>query len=147
MLKGIDPLLSPELLASLRAMGHGDTIAIVDANFPAETNARRLVRLDGQGVVRVLDAVLSVMPLDDFGLDAACRMEVVGDPGAEMPIFAEFRASLMRREPKAGELLGVLERHAFYVAARAAFVIVATGETQLYGNILLRKGVIRQTLG
>lgn len=142
MLKSIDPILTPDLLATLRAMGHGDTIAIVDANFPAETNARRLIRLDGHGVGRVLDAVLSVMPLDDFGADAAVRMEVVGDAAAEMPIYAEFRRCLAHHEPLLHGALGSLERHAFYAAAGAAFAIVATGETQLYGNILLRKGVI-----
>ena len=143
MLKGIDPLLSPELLAALRGMGHGDTIAIVDANFPAETNARRLIRLDGHGSAPVLDAVLSVMPLDDFEPDAAQHMQVVGDAAQEMPIFAEFRRVLARHEPRMQGALGGLERHAFYAAARAAFAIVATGETQLYGNIVLRKGVIR----
>ena len=147
MLKSIDPLLSPDLLAALRAMGHGDTIAIVDANFPAAANAQRLIRLDGHGVIRVLDAVLSVLPLDDFAPDAAIRMDVVGDVTTEMPVFADFRACLARHVPQLGQALGALERHAFYAAARAAFAIVATGETQLYGNILLRKGVIRQTVG
>jgi L-fucose mutarotase len=146
MLKSIDPILSPDLLATLRAMGHGDTIAIVDANFPAESNARRLIRLDGHGAVRVLDAVLSLLPLDDFEPDAAQRMQVVGDPSAEMPIFADFRALLARHEPQLGQALAALERHAFYAAARAAFAIIATGETQLYGNILLRKGVIKPTV-
>lgn len=147
MLKSIDPLLSPDLLAALRAMGHGDTIALVDANFPAAANAQRLIRLDGHGVIRVLDAVLSVLPLDDFAPDAAIRMDVVGDATAERPVFADFRACLARHEPQPGQALGALERHAFYAAARAAFAIVATGETQLYGNILLRKGVIRPTVG
>ena len=146
MLKGLDPLLSPDLLSALSAMGHGDTIAIVDANFPAAANARRLIRLDGHGAARVLDAVLSVMPLDNFELDAAYRMQVVGDAAAEVPIFGAFRSVLLRHEPGLKAALSSLERHAFYVAARAAFAIVATGETQLYGNILLRKGVIRPTL-
>ena len=147
MLKGLDPLLSPELLSALRAMGHGDTIAIVDANFPAAALAQRLIRLDGHGCARVLDAVLSVMPLDDFGADSVQRMEVVGNPAAEMPIFGDFRAVLARREAGLKGQLGALERHAFYAAARSAFAIVATGETQLYGNVLLRKGVIRPTVG
>lgn len=146
MLKNIDPLLSPELLSALRAMGHGDNIAIVDANFPAETNARRLIRLDGHSSLRVLDALLSVMPLDDFEPDAAVRMQVVGDAAAEMPIFGAYRDALKRHDPLMKGQLGSLERHAFYAAARAAFAIIATGETQLYGNILLRKGVIRPTV-
>ena len=147
MLKGLDPLLSPELLSILRAMGHGDTIAIVDANFPAEAHARRLVRLDGQTTTRVLDAVLSVLPMDDFEAAAARRMEVVGQPQSELPIFGEFRALLKRHEPGLADVLSVLDRSAFYAAAREAFAIVATGETRLYGNILLRKGVIRPTVG
>src|SRR5689334_20895288 len=98
MLKGIDPVLSPDLLMLLRAMGHGDEITIVDANFPADALANRLVRLDGLESTRVLDAVLSVMPLDppEFAPEAAWRMQVVGDPSAEQPIFAEFREIIAR---------------------------------------------------
>lgn len=143
MLKNIDPLLTPDLLAILRAMGHGDEIAIVDANFPAASMAQRLVRLDGVAATRALDAVLSVMPLDDFAGHAAFRMEVVGDPKAEQPIYGEFRQILARHETGEAAQLGALERFAFYDRARAAYAIVATGETRLYGNILLMKGVIR----
>jgi L-fucose mutarotase len=142
MLKGIDPLLSPELLATLRAMGHGDEIALVDANFPADSMAQRLVRLDGLSVTAVLNAVLSVMPLDDFVPDAAWRMEVVGEPSAEQPVFAELRAAIARREGP-GFGLATLERFAFYERARQAYAIVATGETRLYGNVILKKGVVR----
>ncbi len=142
MLKGLNPLLSPELLATLRAMGHGDDIAIVDANFPAAAMARRLIRLDGLSATAVLDAVLSVMPLDDFVPEAAWRMEVVGDPSAEQPIYGEFREIIARHESPAMRLAG-LERFAFYERARAAYAIVATGEVRLYGNIILKKGVVR----
>ena len=142
MLKGLDPLLSPDLLMILRAMGHGDDIAIVDANFPADSMAQRLVRLDGISATAVLDAVLSVMPLDEFVDEPAFRMEVVGDPAAEQPIFAEFRSLIDRREsPKTR--LGALERFAFYERAQAAYAIVSTGEARLYGNIILKKGIIR----
>ena len=142
MLKGIDPLLSPELLATLRAMGHGDEVAIVDANFPADAMAQRLVRLDGLSATAVLNAVLSIMPLDDFVPEAAWRMEVVGDPAAEQPIFTEFRTIIARHESAAMRLAG-LERFAFYDRARSAYAIVATGEARLYGNIILKKGVVR----
>ncbi|HEV2557729.1 MAG TPA: RbsD/FucU domain-containing protein [Microvirga sp.] len=142
MLKGLDPLLTPDLLATLRAMGHGDDIAIVDGNFPADAMARRLVRLDGVSATAALDAILSVMPLDDFVPEAAWRMEVVGDPGAEQPIFDEFRAVIARRESPA-MTLGALERFSFYDRAKAAYAIVATGEARLYGNIILKKGVVR----
>jgi L-fucose mutarotase len=142
MLKGIDPLLSPDLLATLRAMGHGDEIAIVDANFPAASTARRLVRLDGVSATAALDAVLSVMPVDDFVAEAAWRMQVVDAPDAEQPIFADFRQILARHEGDSGRL-GALERFAFYQRARDAYAIVATGETQLYGNIIVKKGIVR----
>lgn len=142
MLKNIDPLLSPELLMVLRSMGHGDDIAVVDANFPAASMARRLVRLDGVTATAVTDAILSVMPLDDFVPEAAWRMEVVDNPQGEQPIFGEFRAVIARREGTDFRL-AALERFAFYERARAAYAIVATGEARLYGNIILKKGVVR----
>ncbi|MBM1170850.1 RbsD/FucU family protein [Microvirga arabica] len=142
MLKNIDPLLSPDLLMVLRSMGHGDDIAIVDANFPAAAMARRLVRLDGLAATDVTNAILSVMPLDDFVPEAAWRMEVVGDPQAEQPIFDEFRAILARHEGSNFRLAS-LERFAFYEQAKAAYAIVSTGERRLYGNIILKKGVVR----
>lgn len=142
MLKSINPLLSPELLMVLRAMGHGDDIVVADANFPASAMAKRLVRLDGVTASAATDAILSVMPLDDFVPEAAWRMEVVGDPGAEQPIFDEFRASIARHEGEKFRLAS-LERFAFYERAKAAYAIVSTGETRLYGNIILKKGVVR----
>ncbi len=141
MLKGIDPLLTPDLLRTLRAMGHGDEIAIVDANFPAESFGPTVVRLDGVPATAVLDAVLSVMPLDGFVPDAAWRMEVVGKPDAEQPIFEAFRTVLRKHEGDRGRL-AQLERFAFYARAKACFAIVSTGEGRLYGNIILKKGVI-----
>ncbi|WP_445503891.1 RbsD/FucU family protein [Microvirga sp. G4-2] len=142
MLKNLNPLLSPELLMVLRSMGHGDEIAVVDANFPAASMAQRLVRLDGLSVTAVTDAILSVMPLDDFVPEAAWRMEVVGEPQAEQPIFDEFRAIIARHEG-IGFRLAALERFAFYDRAKAAYAIVSTGEARLYGNIILKKGVVR----
>ena len=141
MLKGLDPLLSPDLLRILRAMGHGDEIAIVDGNYPADAMAKRLVRLDGVSATAALDAILSVMPLDDFVPEAAWRMEVVGDAGAEQPIFDEFRRIIAQREP--GMALAALERFAFYERAKGAYAVVATGEARLYGNVILKTGVIR----
>jgi L-fucose mutarotase len=142
MLKNIDPVLSPDLLMVLRSMGHGDDIAIVDANFPAAAMARRLVRLDGLTATDVTNAILSVMPLDDFVPEAAWRMEVVGDPQAEQPIFDEFRAIISRHEGSTFRLAS-LERFAFYEQAKAAYAVVSTGEKRLYGNIILKKGVVR----
>ena len=142
MLKHIDPLLSPDLLAVLRAMGHGDDLAIVDANYPAKSAGPPVVRLDGIASTRALDAVLSVMPLDDFVPEAAWRMEVVGNPAAEEAIFAEFRDIIVRRAG-AKFRLAALERFKFYERARSAFAIVATGERRLYGNIIIKKGIVR----
>jgi L-fucose mutarotase len=142
MLKGIDPLLHADLLHVLRAMGHGDELAIVDANFPATTMGRRVVRIDGVSATRALEAVLSVLPLDDF-VEAPCtRMEVVGDPDAVPEICEAFQAIVDRSESRHLELAR-LERFAFYARAREAFALIQTGETRLYGNLLVKKGVIR----
>ncbi|RFB78140.1 RbsD/FucU family protein [Methylovirgula sp. 4M-Z18] len=142
MLKGIDPILSPELLAVLREMGHGDEIAIVDANYPAASAGPTVVRLDGVAATEALDAILSLMPLDDFVPEAAWRMEVVGAPHQEQPIFAEFRNIIAAREGDSFELIP-LERFAFYERASDAYAIVSTSERRLYGNVILKKGVIR----
>jgi L-fucose mutarotase len=142
MLKNIDPILSPELLAALRSMGHGDEIAIVDANYPSASSGRPLIRLDGVTTTRAMDAVLSVLPLDAFVPCSAFRMQVVDDPSAEMPIFAEFRELLARHEPKLAKL-DAIERFAFYERVRQCFAVIVTGERRLYGNILLKKGIIR----
>jgi L-fucose mutarotase len=140
MLKGIDPLLGPELLAILREMGHGDEIVIADANFPAAANAVRLVRLDGIDAVRTTKAIVSVLPLDDFTPAAAFRMAVVGSDEIP-PITAEFAAALAKEGY--GRTIEPIERQAFYARARDAFAIVATGEMRLYGNLILKKGVVR----
>jgi L-fucose mutarotase len=144
MLKLLNPLLGPDLLQLLAAMGHGDEIAIVDANYPADSNAQRLVRMDGIPATDVLDAVLSVMPLDppEFGPHSAYVMDVVGAPGSDQPIFGEFQKIVTAHEDDRYQL-GRLERFAFYDRGKAAYAIVITGERRLYGNILLKKGIIR----
>jgi L-fucose mutarotase len=139
MLKGLSPLLSPDLLHALASMGHGDEIVLADANFPAATHAKRLILLPGLRAPEVLDAVLSVMPLDTFVPQAALTMQVVGDSTAVPEVVAEFNAVLQQQGCQA---TGSLERLAFYERAGQAFAVVATGETRLYGNILLKKGVV-----
>ncbi|MBX3479738.1 MAG: transporter [Caulobacter sp.] len=141
MLKGIDPLLGPDLLSILRAMGHGDEIAIVDANFPAATLASRLCRCDGIGAERLLGAILTVLPLDDFVPSAAFRMAVIGSPDDVPPVARAF-AGLLRDAGYDGPV-EALERGQFYERASRAFAVVATGERQLYGNLILTKGVVR----
>jgi L-fucose mutarotase len=142
MLKNIDPLLSPELLSTLRAMGHGDELAIVDANYPAVASGRPVIRADGLPATAVAAAVLSLMPLDEMAPCAAFHMQVVDDPGGQMPVFDEFRQLLRFYEPKMTKLEGI-ERFAFYERVKKCFAVVATGERRLYGNLILKKGVIR----
>jgi len=149
MLKGIDPLLSGDLLHLLASMGHGDDIAVVDANHPAETVSRatvsgRLVRLPGVAMERAARAVLSVLPLDTFVDDPVRRMEVVGDPW-EIP---EVQAQVQREiDAAAGRPLALvgLERFAFYAAARESFAVVQVGDPRPYGCFLFRKGIISGT--
>jgi len=143
MLKNIPPLLTPDALHALASMGHGDDVAIVDANFPATHVARkggaRLVQLAGVTSPQALAAVLRLLPLDDFVPDAAWTMQVVGDAEAVPPPVTEFATVLHQ----AGERpAATVERFAFYEQAQSAFLILQTGERRKYGNILLRKGVI-----
>ncbi len=139
MLKSIHPLLTGELLAILSDMGHGDEIAITDANFIAASVARRLVRLPGVGATEVLAAVLSVFPLDDFVDRPAAAMDA---PGERPAIYPEFESALQEAEGRA-IALEPMERFAFYDRARAAYAVIATGERRLYANIILKKGVLR----
>ena len=141
MLKSIPPILSPDLLHALRAMGHGDEIAIVDANYPAESAGPPVIRLDGLLATDVADAVLTLMPLDTFVDDQAFAMEVVGNPKKREQTHKDFDKLVKKHEPTMK--LSLLERFAFYDRVKDAFAIVQTGERRLYGNILLKKGIIR----
>jgi L-fucose mutarotase len=141
MLKGLHPLLSPDLLHALASMGHGDEIAIVDANFPAASVARRLIDASGASAADVLGAVLTLFPLDASSTPAAFTMQVVGEPDTVPETVAEFAAVFTDRGLGDSEI-GHLERHAFYARAREAFAVVRTGELRPYGNILLVKGVV-----
>ena len=141
MLKNLDPILGPDLLGTLRAMGHGDEIAIVDGNYPAESAGPEIIRAHGHTATRILEAVLSVLPLDEFVPDPAIRMQVVGNPDQLEPVMEEFQSIILRHEPDVK--LKSLERFAFYKRVNAAFAIVSTGERRLYGNIILKKGIIR----
>jgi L-fucose mutarotase len=140
MLIGIPPLLGPDLLAVLRAMGHGDEIAIVDGNYPAEQDARRLVRADGHGIIPVLDAVLAVLPVDDVVPEALFRASVRGDPKLADPVHREMEAVCAHRAP--GRKVVALSGPDLYARVKAAHAIVATSEPRLYANIVIRKGVV-----
>ena len=143
MLKGIDPLLGPDLLQILRAMGHGDEIAIVDGNYPADTDAKRLVRMDGHDASRIADAILSVMPVDELVSEAVFRPAAYGDAKRMEPVFSDFEAVLKKHEPK--QKLTALVGSDFYNRVKACYAIVASGERRLYGNLIIRKGVIHPT--
>ncbi len=143
MLKGIPPILFADFLKILMEMGHGDEIVIVDANFPAASNARRLVRCDGCSAVQVLEAVMQLFPLDTFVQSPAALMSVVPGSNYHPDIWPEFRAVIERYEPWFKDF-EMIERMAFYERARQAYAIVATGERRLYANIVLKKGIIEE---
>ena len=146
MLKTINPLLNADVLHALAAMGHGDYIVLCDANFPAESVARksslgRLLRIDGANVADVADAVLSLMPLDTFIDDAAQCMAVVGAADETPEVQREVQAVIDAHETDSFKLVPV-ERYAFYDRASSAYAIIASGERRFYGCFILTKGVI-----
>ncbi|KQV20803.1 ribose ABC transporter [Rhizobium sp. Root1203] len=140
MLKGIHPVLNPDLLRAIARMGHGDEIVIADANFPSSTMGPEMIRADGVSATDMAEAILAHMPLDTFVPETAWRMEVVGDPQAVPDVCSEFQAIVSKR---AGDFkIASLERFAFYERSRKAAYIVATTEFRLYGNLILKKGVV-----
>ncbi len=141
MLKTLSVLHTPELLHILASMGHGDEIAIVDANFPAITNAQRLVRFDGTDLPSVLEATLQLLPLDTFVDEPVARMMQVHAPDEVPEVQKICQIIIDKAEGRRVRVAGIT-REAFYERARRAFAIVATGELRLYGCILLKKGVI-----
>jgi len=141
MLKGIPNILSPELLKILMEMGHGDEIVIVDGNYPAASHAQRLIRLDGHGVPEILEAVVKFFPLDTFVQKPVTLMAKVPGSDVETPIWDIFK-SIIRKEDERAADVGFEERFAFYERAKKAYAIVASGESALYANIILKKGVI-----
>jgi L-fucose mutarotase len=142
MLKGISPVISPELIKTLMEMGHGDEIVLADGNFPAAANARRLVRSDGNSVPELLDAILKLFPLDEYVSQPVALMAVVpGDPYQPV-IWDEYRKIVSANEPNFSDFEYV-ERFAFYERAREAYAIVASSEKALYANMILKKGVVK----
>jgi len=141
MLKGIPPVISPDLMHVLMSMGHGDELVLADGNFPAATNARRLVRADGHGVPEVLAAIVRFLPLDTYVKDPAVVMAVVPGDNVKPVIWKEYARILSKAEGRR-IVLARIERHAFYARAREAFAVVATSEKALYANLILVKGVV-----
>lgn len=144
MLKGISPLLSPELLKVLCEMGHGDELVIADGNFPAESIGKNavVIRADGHGVPELLDAILQLIPLDQYVDQPAALMKVVpGDPVVPV-IWDEYRA-LLKKHGEDPDKVEMMERFAFYDRSKNAYAVIATGETAIYANVLLKKGVVK----
>lgn len=140
MLKGISPVLSPELLKVLCEMGHGDEIVLADSNFPGASLARRLVRADGLSIATLLEAILPLFPLDTYA-DSLIMMEVVAGDKADPAVEADYMQFVKRYEPRSTAPVRI-ERNAFYERARRAFAVLTTGESRIYGNLILKKGVI-----
>ena len=140
MLLGIPPLLGPDLLYTLRAMGHGDEIALVDGNYPAQEHARRLVRADGHGVLSVLEAILAVLPLDRAVPNAIFRAAENNDPSHAGEIHIAIDLTCSRLAP--GLAIKPLAGPDLYARIKAAHTIVATSEPALFANVILRKGVV-----
>ena len=144
MLKNIPKILSPELLKVLCEMGHGDRLVISDGNFPAESMGKnaKVIRMDGHGVPEILDAILQLFPLDTYVEKPVGLMEVVpGDP-VETPIWNTYFDTVQKYDVRGENAVQYIERFAFYAQAKEAYAIIATGESALYANILLQKGVV-----
>ena len=144
MLKGIPSVLSPELLKVLCEMGHSDTIVIADGNFPAETIGKDaiVIRADGHGVPKILEAILKVFPLDTYVEKPVSLMQVVPGDNVETPIWEVYRKLVSEVDDRAGNAFVEVERFEFYEKAKNAYAVIATGETAIYANIMLQKGVV-----
>lgn len=141
MLKGVNPIVSPDLVHALCAMGHGHTIAVVDANYPLDEGKAKVIRMDGVLATDILDAILSLMPVETGHEDAACQMIVDGDPDRTLPILEEFETILRHHEPTAPEVLRIAPED-FKARAAAGFAVVMSGDRRVYGNFLVKKGVV-----
>lgn len=146
MLKGIPKLLSPELLKVLCEMGHSDRLVIADGNFPAESMGKNgiVIRMDGHGAAEVLEAILKVFPLDTYVDNPVNLMELMPqDVGRiETPIWNEYARIVKENDERGDKAIGYIERFAFYEEAKNAYAIIATGESALYANVMLQKGVV-----
>ena len=138
MLKKIPKILSPELVKIMMEMGHGDEIVIADGNFPSESIGQRCVRADGHGAPELLSAILELMPLDTYA-DPVFIMEKVPGDETPVPIWDTYKEIVA---PHTKTPIGGIERFAFYERAKKAYCVVATGETAIYANIILKKGVV-----
>ena len=145
MLKGIPKILSPELLKVLCEMGHSDRLVIADGNFPSESMGKnvKVIRCDGHGVPELLEAILTVFPLDTYVETPVSLMQVMPGDNVETPIWDEYKEIVSRFDERGEKAIGQIERFAFYEEAKTAYAIIATGESALYANIMLQKGVVK----
>ena len=146
MLNGIPKILSPELLKVLCEMGHSDRIVIADGNFPSESIGKnaKVIRMDGHGVPEILDAILQLFPLDTYTDTPVSIMQVMpDDPTPTPPIWDEYTSIVSKYDKRGGIAIGQTERFEFYKQAREAYAVVATGESAVYANIMLQKGVVK----
>ena len=148
MLKNIPSILSPELLKVLAEMGHSDRICIGDGNFPGSSMAKAdgaiLLRADGHGVSELLDAILQVFPLDTYTETPAMIMEKMDcDKDLDIPIWKEYNEIIAKHDDRGEKAVGAYERFEFYEQAKKCYCILQTGETSVYANIILQKGVVK----
>ena len=145
MLKGIPNILSPEMLKVLCEMGHSDTIVIADGNFPAETMGKNaiVIRADGHGIPEILEAILKVFPLDTYVESPVSLMQVMPGDDAKTPIWDIYKEIVSKEDERGEKAFCEVERFEFYERAKKAYAIIATGETAIYANIMLQKGVVK----
>jgi len=142
MLKNIPPILSPQLLSVLCAMGHGDEIVLADGNFPAESQNVPVIRCDGHGVPVLLSAILTLFPMDEYVSQPVALMDVITGDTYKPVIWDEYKNILILHNCK-DENIEYMERYAFYERSKKAFAIVATSERSQYANIILKKGIVK----
>ena len=143
MLKGIPAIIPPELLKILAEMGHGDEIVIGDANFPGHSCCKTVVRMDGHGVPEILDAILTLFPLDSYTQRPVSLMQVMPGDATKTPIWDTYKAIVAKHDDRGAAAVGQYERFKFYDEAQDCYCIIQTGETEIYANIILQKGVIK----
>ncbi len=144
MLKNIPRIISPELLKILCEMGHSDRIVIADANFPAESIGKncKVIRADGHSATDLLDAILTLVPLDTYVEHPVCLMQVMPGDDVETPIWEEYKTIVSKYDDRGADAFAEVERFRFYDEAKEVYAIIATGESALYANLILQKGVI-----
>ena len=146
MLKGIPKILSPELLKVLCEMGHSDRLVIADGNFPSETMGKNsiVIRMDGHGVPEILDAILQVFPLDTYTDKPVQLMELMEQDKGKIatPIWDTYKEIVAKYDERGDKAVGNIDRFDFYDEAKKVYCIIATGESAVYANVMLQKGVV-----